>query len=506
MFPGLIKTLKNGILIYLLILPALLFGQNRGNALGFQGIDGMSEPVGRVAGLAGAFSAVSGDVNALYYNPAGLSGLDKIQLQISGNGFSGTWWENQVYRPNRRFFTLPFYLEGLYVPDPANNGRWDHEVFFEGLDDTAYVVSLPDTGLEHYSKDAADWKHELKETGLSDVSLAVPLTVLNRKVTLAAGIRPQVLIQDYDRNETWLDPHISYIEYDMFEQVDGSDTLRMNWYDFERSRKGNAMTLHAGIGIDLLPWLSAGFSAEYLSGETDDYQIKDKIGYFDLFYENQFMYSYDTLRTVYEGTSQFNTLKSRAGVLFNKEKVSFGITVYLPYTVTREFSYDKSVTDTLGTVTTAVSGSEEMKVPAGYTLGLAIKPVDRFLFSLDISQLPYDKTEWTFSDKIDGEKRTWVKQKSLRFGMEFIPCSFFVLRGGYSVTSQVFIPDGAPRVDKGPDQVSWTLGTSIISQKMGSLDIAYVMRNLKYYDQYFSNTNYMTHESNRWILAYTVKF
>lgn len=53
-------------------------------------------PMGaRGTGMGEAFSGIANDVNALYYNPAGLTAMDAAQLQLMHlEGFGGVRYEN----------------------------------------------------------------------------------------------------------------------------------------------------------------------------------------------------------------------------------------------------------------------------------------------------------------------------------------------------------------------------------------------------------------------------
>src|SRR5690606_10736958 len=123
--------------------------------------------------LGAAFTAQSGDPGALWFNPAGLAGIEKPQISLSLSHATPRWRENQVYRPNRMFWTLAFYLEGLYTPDPADNGIWD----FELAQDSSYRIDEPALGLEPFSAAAADWQRDLKRSGLQQISAAWPLRI-----------------------------------------------------------------------------------------------------------------------------------------------------------------------------------------------------------------------------------------------------------------------------------------------------------------------------------------
>lgn len=497
------KIIPAAILSFLL-LPFTVNAQNRGNALGFQGLVDYQRASVRATAMGSAFNAISSDLNSLYYNPAGLSGLEKITVSVSGNTITRTWTENQEYRPNRRLVTLPFYLEGLYIPDPVNNGMWDHEVFAEALLDTSYLVALPDTGLTAYSKEAADWEAAMHKTGISELTIAYPFTLFNRNISVALGVQPQIAIHDYDRNKTYLDPHIAYSEYNIIPQANGTDTVRMNWYDYIRERKGSALAVDFGFGMEILPWLSWGFSLEFLSGKSSDSQSKEKTGYFDIYDENMFMFSYDTLHTLYQGTSRFSALKSGIALLIEREFISVGLNINLPYSIKRTFSYVKTVTDTAAAVSIDVIGEESVKIPAGFDLGFAMRPIDKFTVTIDISQTAYHNAAWSFDSALEEAQREWVKQEVLAFGAEINPIAGLFLRAGYRSATQVFVPDGAAIRTKGPQKTTWSLGGGYNLGKYGEIDIAYLIGNLKYYDQYFSNINYVNDKSGRLIIGYSI--
>ena len=70
---------------------------------------------------------------------------------------------------------------------------------------------------------------------------------------------------------------------------------------------------------------------------------------------------------------------------------------------------------------------------------------------------------------------------------------------------QTFIPDGAAIKDKGPDANSYSVGASI-NLFFGRIDLAYQLKVLKYYDSYFSNTNYAFEKSSNILIGYTYIF
>src|SRR5210317_2105451 len=145
---------------FLFIVSSNVYGQHRGDNISFQGLTTQNDAGVKATAMGSAVTSLLGDVSSIFYNPAGLIGVKKLQVSVSANSYNAYWRENQHYRPNRFFVTLPFYLEGLYTPDPADNELFDHErVWTEDQQiDSLYQVALPDLGLDPFSDEAADWK------------------------------------------------------------------------------------------------------------------------------------------------------------------------------------------------------------------------------------------------------------------------------------------------------------------------------------------------------------
>ena len=498
------KSIFN-IIIFFTVATGMLHAQNRGNNLAFQGFGNFGDISTRAMAMGGAFTSLGGDIDALFYNSAGLASISKLKISIGGGLVSRTWTENQIYNPNRLFFTLPFYLEGLYIPDPANNGKLDHEVFYDGLLDTAYVVALPDTGLEPFSDDAADWKNIEKASSPTNFTIAFPFQVAGKNVVAAASWNKNLDFYDYDRNDTYLDPHFGYTEYGMPEVVEGIDTVTINWSKFERSRSGSLQEFRGALAVDVSKNVKTGFSLNYFTGKTDDKQSLKKVGYFNLIDQNEFTFSYDTLDMLTSGTSIFKGMKGELGIQFVFDSFNFGLNLKLPYMVTRDFDYTVTTIDTMNIITTNNKGKEEFKVPAGYTIGVNFRPIEKFIFSLDYDMNRYSKAKWDIAN-VDTTYRDWVDQSILRFGFQYTPFEIIALRAGYRTVPQVFVPDGAAFRDRGPVARAWTLGIGLNFGKLGSIDAAWEYRILKYYDQYFSNTNYCKEITQNMLIAYQYNF
>lgn len=488
--------LKSIILILAMIIPQMLTGQHRGDNLAFQGFFHQTEPGVRAMAMGGASMANTGDVSNIFYNPAGLTDINSLTFTVSGNSHTQIWRENQDYRPNRIYWTMAFYLEGLYVPDPANNGIEDHIL----AQDSNYVVSIPETGLEPYSEEAADWQKQLDKIGLSNIAISYPLNIAGEKIILSAAYKYNQIL-DFDRNDTYLDPHIGFDGYGFMQRVvSGVDTFA--WSQFSRVREGEMTSVLGALSYDFNDQikLGAGFSVQ--SGSSNDSQALERVGYFEIESNNVFRFSYDTVNTYLTGTSDFSALRFDIGAVYKFERVNIGLNLKLPYTMTRKWSYNGTFTDSTGTSTSAMSAEDKIDLPLTLGVGVQLNPADWFTFALDYQFTPYSKTKFKYEFE-DDTQRNMVDQHVIRFGAEFRTFDFLSLMAGYRSIPATFVPDGAAVKDSGPAANGYTLGASVFLEKFGRFDVAYEYRRFRYYDSYFSNSNYVTENMNIFSLAYT---
>ena len=368
------------LVVFAFVCAGFLAAQHRGDDLAFQGLVNTNEVGIQATGMGGAYTAMSGDINSLFYNSAGLAGIDKIQFNFAINNYSRDLWENQDYRPNRLYVTLPFYLEGLYTPDPANDGILDRDIAL----DSNYVVQHPQMGNEPTSEEAADWKKNDSGFLFNSVSLAVPFSFKDQKFVVAGSYYRRNTLNDFDRNDTYLDPHIGSKIYDgLVPKQDGTDTLDVNWYRFLRSREGQIHTGKVSLAYQVTQNLHAGIAANFNRGKSDDLQSLNKVGYFGLIDENKFFFVHDTLNTTIKGTSEFSSSNFELGVIYKFERFNIGLNIKTPCTVTRQWDYSTTIEDTNGTASIKTSGEDKLEIPATYNFGISIRPIDQFIFSMD---------------------------------------------------------------------------------------------------------------------------
>ncbi len=122
------------------------------------------EPGARPAGMGYAFAAVAGDVNSVYYNPAGLAGLDHVEA---------TGMEDQYFQGvNYDFAALAAPLSHLGKDESANYGVADASIYnlsVGGLEQRGTAETLSPTGTfssQDYAY-ALSYAYELGKSGLS---------------------------------------------------------------------------------------------------------------------------------------------------------------------------------------------------------------------------------------------------------------------------------------------------------------------------------------------------
>ncbi len=484
-------------ILLLLAFQGRMYPQHRGDNLSFQGLYYPGDMGAKALAMGGAFTSMSGDVTSLFWNPAGLYGIDHFQITASANYNSDLWRESQQYRPDRMFVTLPFYLEGLYVPDPKNNGQWDYFL----ADSTQYNVSLPVMGKDPYSKDAANWQRTGNNFKLNNIALAVPVKLFKEDFVVSAGFNIQYNIQNYDRNNSFLAPNIGDYLYGYLPPANGLDTEVVKWYKYVRERNGSIYNGSVALAYQVTEFLNIGAKAKVIWGQTDDQLYLNRVGEFHLIDQNRFKFWYALDNNSTSGTSDYSGVNFTLGAILNLDRFSFGVNVDLPYTLERKWDYTTAHADTTGASSVHAAGTDKFEYPAVFTFGLHFMPSDIFLFSVDYETAPFSKAKFYLASG-DTTFRQWVNQTALRFGVQFKASKMISVLAGYRSISVPFVPDGAAFTDRGPSYDSYTAGLSL-NIFGGHFDLAYELRILKYYDQYLSNTNYKYQSLNNLVFGYT---
>ena len=511
--------LRIHIVIYFTLFWSLGHAQHRGDNLGFQGI---GQFLSYRSGFGdGAYGTVNNDVNTMFINPAGLGSVKSFQVNIMYKTGTQLWRENQEYRPNRLFLTLPFYLEGLYIPDPSNNGIMDYDLAL----DSNYVVNPPVLGENKFSKESADWQRSARNNGSYDFTLAIPLVISSKNITVVAALSKKPF-KDFDRNNTYLDPHMGYSQYNDLTRLEKNDTTNIKWYNFERERNGMADILTMGIGYDYSDNISVGFRFESLKASSEDSQFLDRIGYFQLADQNEFSFSYDTLLSTITGKSVFKATRFTMGLIIQREIISMGLSLTAPSTISRTWDYDYSIStqDTSSNYKPDLGEkTDNLNLPGQLTFSLGFEPRSSLSFFCDIDYSPFSKSDFdlysTGYDTLNIQQadssyyvpwsgyshQKWVDRTIFSIGIEYKPFKLLSFMVGYKYQPELFVPDGQAFSDQGPVLQSYTMGFQINLNNYGSISVMTNNSSLKYYDSYFSNTNYAYGSAQNYFISYKIE-
>ena len=495
-----LKLLITTVIFVSLISPTgKLQAQHRGDNLSFQGFGYKDNITTNASAMGSAMTAVAGDVSSLFFNTAGLSRIDNIQISINGSQNNRQWWENQNYWPNRACVELPLYLEGLYIPLRENSGRWNYEMY----KDSNYIINAPQLGLDSYDKAAADWTNYKKEMGLKNVSIAVPFSLMDQK--LVAGVSYlRTSINDYDRNDTYLYPFVNSYDYEQtIKTVNGIDTLVMDWNRFLRQRTGAMNNIVAGLSTEIVKNVMVGVGAKIQNGKSDDFQSLVRVGDFHLIDAQKFKFFFVDSSTNTIGTSKYSSVAFNLGAMVEISKMKMGLKVDLPYTYTRDWNYTKTISGA-DTSIQLMSGKDKVNVPAVFNVGISFQPANSFLFSFNYEFAPYSKTTFELASA-DTALRKWTDQNTIAFGIKYDWSDVITLMAGYRAIPEVFVPDGAAIRDKGPGANSYNFGISA-NTFLGRIDLAYEYRAMRYYDSYYTNTNFVVENNSTIMMGITYSF
>ncbi|MEZ4765153.1 MAG: hypothetical protein R3C26_18820 [Calditrichia bacterium] len=97
-----------------------------------------------------------------------------------------------------------------------------------------------------------------------------------------------------------------------------------------RERDGNVTNINGAVAVQAFKMLELGVAVNVMSAETDDRQLLDKVGYFDLVGNNKFRFSYDTLTTQTTGKSDFSATRFDLGMLLKFQRFNVGAKIGCP--------------------------------------------------------------------------------------------------------------------------------------------------------------------------------
>jgi long-subunit fatty acid transport protein len=506
-------------LLVILFSITILSAQNNGELLGYQGIADVNKVGVKAIAMGTNYTAISGSINSLYYNTAGLADIDKFQISFGTMTGSREMWENKIWGPQSKIPLLTPMFEGLMDIPRGLDFVTDTELW-EQLDDLN-PINVPTQGEYHYNRDAAKWiKEDNFTVPVNNISFAMPFEMLGSKYVLAGTYNNKHNFTDYDRNDSYTSPDINDRVPIYIESITG-DTTIVNWFQYERIRTGNISSAKVALSGNFGDNLKIGIGVESIFGKTDDEMTLDQTGEFTLLNQD-FLYSNDSLHTaVTSGTSNFSGFSTDIGFLLDLETIDIGFSMKLPTTIERDWNYNTKTRyyvdqyDSLAgevlesdieTITTKSSGVDKLKIPMTFNFGVAIQAIDQMKITIDMVYKGYKDADFDFADNIQDSIHTgWANQLSYGMGVAYDFNEKFSLLGGYRSTPLAFIPWGAADKEEGPRADTFSCG---FSWKVlhGAIDMAYEYRKLKYLEPAFNYLNFQVENRHNIHFGYTFIF
>jgi hypothetical protein len=482
-----------------------IYAQRNGDILAFQGLDEPNDLSAKALALGRAFTAATGDLGSIFYNPAGLAKINKLQISASVSYNSRMWRDNQIWYPGGSYSLLPEYMENLYTPPARFNGIWSDSLGNPfGLSWDPADFRNPVEGADSYSAEAADAETTINKFGLSQLAVAYPVQLFDKNFVVAAAYNANYNPVDYDWNGDHLDPHWG-TSFDFTQLALQDSIVRSNWDIYTRQRSKGIQTFQSALAFQFTETIQLGIGLTSMFGSTDDNLTLNRIGYYQ-FVQTGTMWSftYDTLLNVTSGTSKFSSFMFNIGGMLTFDNLNIGFNINLPYTITREWNYNNTIATNKGTTSSVITGIDKMKIPICYNVGIKFMPSKNLSIYTDLTSKPYSKAKFesTTNNQNDSNFPVWVNQYTIAAGIEYRLQDDISLLIGYSTRTTGFVPYGVAIRDAGFPINSYTAGLSY-NLFMGRIDFAYELRNLKYYDTFYSSRNYTLVTSSNFLIGYT---
>jgi len=491
-------------MVSLLLISACVYAQRNGDVLAFQGLEEPNDMNVKALALGGAYTAAEGDLGSLFYNPAGLAKINKLQISLSAAYSSRMWRDNQIWYAGGDYQMLPHYMENLYTLPPELSGIWSDSLGGPNGGWNPDDIRSPVTGADPYSAKAADAEKTISKSAFNQIAVAYPFQLSGKKFTAAASFNANYNPVDYDWNGDHLDPHWGSSE-DFSELAPADSIVRSNWDIYTRNRSNGIKNIEGALAFELNEAIQIGVGFSSLFGSTDDNITLNRIGYYQFVQADDiWSFTYENRKTVRSGTSEFSSLMFNLGGLITLKNLNIGFNFDLPHTITRDWDYSDVTTSDAGSQTFNSSGTDEMKVPLSYNLGLKFLARKNFSIYADLTRKPYKKAEFSSTAAVDSANfPVWTSQYTFSGGLEFKLTDELMVMCGYRNQTATFVGYGNAIRDKGAPIDSYTLGANY-KLPYGEVALSYESRKLKYYDVYFSSRNYTLVTTSNLLIGYTL--
>ncbi len=455
------------ILLFIFVTSAI--SQDVSDPLTYQGMGQFTSIGVRTRAMGGAVVAVGNDLSAAFTNPAVLTKLKGLQFQVSGRYMTDSYDQTQRWNPNRFYADMSLMFENKLgdIKDPdviLNPTDRIHRPF-----DTLYPA----------------WDRSLSASRPSMISVAMPFSLMNIPLAVGLSYSEIINLNHYYQNNNAINPVLGQYRPQPIPLVAQGDTLPVDWYQYMRRREGSIQGITPSISISPFDDLHIGFSVSVLNGESDDDTYIKGRGRMRLLY-NAFLLDSANHSISTTGTSKYIGTLTTIGLMWNQDYFSLGVSLKPPATITRNWGKE-SLIDTSGVQQTVYSsGSDDLKLPWLYTLGVAIHPNDKWNLGIDYAIQNFSEATYTFDQ--GSSISPWINSAVLRIGAEYHFKKWLDLRFGAREEATTFAPTGEGLIGEPEHGSAYTAGLGLKFNNV-TVNLAGEYGIMRYNDLWQSNVN-----------------
>lgn len=451
------KILKPFLILFMLSAFSQPLAQRVYTPLTIQGLDHFQTFGARTNSMGGASVAAGNDVIDMFTNPALLLNIDGISIKAGAKYSSNEYEQVQDWTPNKLYaeLSLIFRNEDLYKTKPFDNIK-------------------------------PDWNKTLSKAtpGAFAASARFKLNDINFNIALGYG---QVIdLNHFYQNNNALNPNIGQMRPAPIPRLVKGDSLKVGWFQNYNKREGAIYGITPALSVNILENLSAGVSSTFLKGSSDDNEYINNRGLFTLRYNNDF--TLEPVNYVLDNswTSDYKGTMLNFGLFYKDEKFSVAATVKPSFTITRTWTQVLIPTAQNTAKSSGPEASEEIKIPALYTIGFAIYPTNNITIGIDYEIKNLDKTE--YKNLSDSTYTPWLGGNVLKLGAEYRVLKNYFLRLGYREQMETFEAEGTAILDEPVSGKVYSLGLGAKYSRL-QFDFSCVYSTLNYEDTWLSNNN-----------------
>jgi long-subunit fatty acid transport protein len=506
-------------LVFNTMLVCGLFAQAYNVPLTMEGLNHVSNASVVSQAMGGVTIPLQKDISIMFVNPASLSTLDALTVSVGGSRTYTSANQTQTWQPDTYWGNFTLLMDGSARTISPSDSSWHKS--HPGVPTPTFPG---DTLWKPYDNLGPNWSRT-KDAGdfLPDIFVGLPVTVAGIKATVGVGMAEYANLDYYYQNNNVITP-----EYDLLQVgeglVKGDSVKSLNWSQSIHQRNGKLHSYGGAVSVNITDNFSAGLSARYISGSTNDQDLSVgrgvikaySAGYVQKYWNVAGAYGCIRLDSVdymssLTGTSDFSGYDATLSTTYRSKNVTVGLVITLPSVIAKKFNgqivnYAGQTIDYAANYQVKdTSYTQNMDLPWKAKIGLGMQVRPNVLFAAEYEYSPYSTADLErpgYAKTV----RPWLDASSFHFGVDWQPINILSLRFGYRRQSDVFQPQYAAFNSDPVSYNAYSAGFGVELMPGLALNAAYEFYEFKYEDTWVDNSNVNILTSNTFsaALKYTI--